>query len=340
MLDVFKSDAFSVIELTEAINKVPFQPKRLGELGLFESRGITTTTVSIEEQHGKLALIPAAARGTMPTVNTKRGRNMRSISVPHLPQNDAVMADEVQGIRAFGEEDAVEAVNDVVNDKLEALRANHEATHEYHRCGAIQGIVLDADGATPLYNIFDLFGITETEVTMDLTGDEDAIKLGVLTVQRHIEDSLGADTYVNIRAICGNDFFDTLITSVAAKAAYNRWQDGQFFREQQRSKKGGFEFCGCTWENYRGKIGSVDFIPSDTCRFVVEGVKGLFKQYNAPAPFIETVNTIGKPFYAKQEPMKFDVGIELHTQSNPLFLCTRPATLVKGIIGSSSSSGA
>ena len=51
----------------------------------------------------------------------------------------------------------------------------------------------------------------------------------------------------------------------------------------------------------------------------------------APGDFIETVNTRGIKIYAKQERMKFDKGIELHTQSNVLYMCTRPAALVRGV---------
>ena len=49
----------------------------------------------------------------------------------------------------------------------------------------------------------------------------------------------------------------------------------------------------------------------------------------APADFNETVNTLGQPLYAKQEPRKFERGTDLHTQSNPLPMCHRPGVLVK-----------
>ena len=43
----------------------------------------------------------------------------------------------------------------------------------------------------------------------------------------------------------------------------------------------------------------------------------------------ETVNTLGQPLYAKQEPREFGRGTDLHTQSNPLPMCHRPGLLVK-----------
>ena len=38
MLDVFNSSAFSVVEMTAAINKAPFVPTRIQELGLFDAQ--------------------------------------------------------------------------------------------------------------------------------------------------------------------------------------------------------------------------------------------------------------------------------------------------------------
>ena len=58
---------------------------------------------------------------------------------------------------------------------------------------------------------------------------------------------------------------------------------------------------------------------------------GLFRQYNAPADFVETANTIGLPRYAKQAvDQQFARWVMLHVQvqSNPL--PTRPRVLIKG----------
>ncbi|MEZ5455082.1 MAG: major capsid protein [Lysobacteraceae bacterium] len=59
------------------------------------------------------------------------------------------------------------------------------------------------------------------------------------------------------------------------------------------------------------------------------GTIDTFATYFAPADFNETVNTLGQPLYAKQEPRKFDRGTDLHTQSNPLPMCHRPGVLIK-----------
>jgi hypothetical protein len=66
-------------------------------------------------------------------------------------------------------------------------------------------------------------------------------------------------------------------------------------------------------------------------RFFSVGVPGLFRQYNAPADFVETANTIGLLRYAKQAvDQQFARWVMLHVQSNPLPICTRARGLIKG----------
>ena len=51
-LDIFNSNAFSMVSLTDTINKLPFLPGRIGQLGIFHEQGVATTTVLIEEKEG------------------------------------------------------------------------------------------------------------------------------------------------------------------------------------------------------------------------------------------------------------------------------------------------
>jgi hypothetical protein len=331
LIDIFQDDAFSLNSLTQSINHLPYVPNRLGELNLFQEEGVASLSVIIEEQFGKLSLIKTAARGTMPTLGTKERRKMRSFLIPHLPQNDNVLADDAQGVRAFGTESELETVLGIVNNKMEKLKQNHELTWEWHRLGAIKGQILDADAETVIYDLFDEFGITQKVEEFDFEDESLDVKDKCIKLKRYIDKTLGASTYQHIHVLCGDDFFDALVAHPNVKEAYEQWenngQGGTFLREDQRA---GFEHpAGVVWENYRGFVGTQAFIEPDEAYAFPIGVPDLFIRRNGPAPFVETVNTIGIPLYAKQEPMKFGLGTELHTNSNPLHLCTRPAVLVK-----------
>lgn len=331
-LDVFNQDFFNVVSLTGALNRLPFVPGRLGRLGLFAPTPISTTTAVFEERYGRLALLQSKPRGSGDTQTGRRERRkVRAIPVPHIPLMDQILADDVQGVRAFGEESSTEVYTTVVNNRLQAMRQDHEVTAEYHRAGAIQGIVLDADGSE-LVNLFTVFGVAEPTQAITMTGDTGATKTSVLAAVRKIRDALGADSYGSIHAMCGDTFFDTLVAAPEVRSSYARWQEGEFMRTQQGSNEVGFTWGGITWENYRGKVGATNFIPAAQARIIPLGVPQLFQVFYAPADYIEAVNTMGQPFYAKQARMKFDKGIELETQSNPLHVCTRPTTLLKATI--------
>jgi hypothetical protein len=63
VLDVFNGDAFAVENLTAVINRLPYTPTRIGDLGLFTSEGMTSTVGVFEASNGVLSLVPAQPRG-------------------------------------------------------------------------------------------------------------------------------------------------------------------------------------------------------------------------------------------------------------------------------------
>ena len=332
VLDIFSNRAFSVISLTDAINKVPFVPGRIGQLGIFAESGVSTTSIMIEEREGSLNLIETTSRGAPAVQNQLNKRKARSFVVPHIALEDTILADEIQNVRAFGSESQLESLEQVIQFRLAEMARKHDATLEHLRVGAIKGQILDADGSTVLYDLFSEFGVTPySEVDFDLdnpTPAEGAIKKKCHDIRRKIEDELGAQPYDHIHAFCGSAFFDDLVAHPEVKAAYERYLDGLFLRQGQA--RGSFEYAGIVFEEYRGKVGTVDYTDSNKAHFFPVGVPGLFRQYNAPADFVETANTIGLPRYAKQAvDQEFGRWVKLHTQSNPLPICTRPKVLIK-----------
>lgn len=325
-LDIFNDDAFSMVSLTKAINTGDHLPQRLAELGLFSEEGITTTSAMIEQKGNTLSLVPAGTRGA--PADATSGDKAKLIPFPtvHLPQRATVLADTVQNLRAFGSESEVETVQSVVNQRLTKLRRNIDATIEYHRMGAIKGQVLDSDGSTVLLDLYTAFGVTQQTQAMALGTTTTKVRELIVKAKRKAEDALGAQMYRGMRAFCSADFFDAFASHGAVEAAYDRWMNGEFLRQDVRA---GFYHGGVFWEEYRGSVGGVPFIAAGEAYLVPEGVPDLFVTHYAPADYMETVNTIGLPYYAKQEPMRLNKGVEIEAQSNPLCLNTRPRAIVK-----------
>ena len=141
--------------------------------------------------------------------------------------------------------------------------------------------------------------------------------------------STGAATFQRIHGFAGKTWFERYIGHADVEKAFDRFQTGARLQDDPRFQ--GFEFAGVTIEEYRGTVSGVDFVADSEAHFFPVGVPNLFKSHFAPADFMEAVNTVGLPRYAKQSPdPEFNRFVKLHTQSNPLSICVRPAVLVKG----------
>lgn len=335
-LDVFRNSAFSTAELTASVNRAEYQPGVIESHGLFEKDGIRTTRCWVERKGNQIALIPSKPRGSQGTQHERDRRAMRDFEIPHMPYDDVIRADDVQSVRAYGSETELAGVAELTNEVLDSMRQDHEVTHEWLRVGAIKGVILDGDGATTLYDLFSEFGIVQTAVDFLLGTSTTDIKAKVEVVRRAIQAALGGLAYRGLRAYCGDSFWDKLVAHAKVEAAFARWEgnggQGAFLRETQRGddRTGMFTFAGVEWLNYPGKVGSNTFIPTADCRFVPLGVKGLFIERYAPADMMEFVNTKGVPVYASQELQKHQKGVDVHTQSNMIALCTIPDVLVRG----------
>lgn len=342
-LNVFASDAFNMTSLTAAVNKLPYKPNLLGSLNLFQQVPVRTTKVWVEEQRGKLALLPIAARGTTNAVRSRNTRVATPFVVPHVPYHQTILAEDIQNLRPFGSETELEAIGSYVNDQLAAMKQDHEVTWEYHRMGALKGNILDADGTTTIYNLFTEFGMTQIEE--DWNWNNASYAPVCTNIIRHIADELGGAPYGQIYAICGNDYFDSVITHSSVRTAYERWQSGEMYRVSQLGPEwyaaatNGLMFQNIMFINYRGSIGGLDYMTSTDAYFFASGVPGLFQEIVAPANFMETVNTRGIPLYAKQRMLDYDIGVELHTQSNTLAMCTRPSSIIKSSVCNFSGTG-
>lgn len=336
MLDIFHDDAFGIVELTDAINKLKFVPGYLGQAGLFNSSSVMTTSVAIEEKNGVLSLVSPTPRGAPGSTLDKGKRTLRTIAVPHFEINDAIMAEEVQGVRAFGTENALEAVMDKVTERLGDHSQSFSATEEYARVGAFKGIVTYADGST--LDLFSTFGVTqESEIDFDLDNANPAsgaLRKKCATVVRTIANNLDGVPFEGVLAICSDEFFDDLLAHPEVVNSYKNTDMAQVLRSgyvltNGQKIYGAFEFGGIVFTNYRGSVGGTSFVATDKAHLAPMGVPNFFRTYYAPADYVETVNTMGRRLYVKQYDMPNGKGVNLDTQMNALQICTRPKALIK-----------
>lgn len=325
-LDIFNNDAFSLASLSRAITDTPFQPTRIGSLGLFSEESINTTSVMIERQGETLSLVPTAPRGSTGKADVNPKRQMVSLSTVHLPAHGAVMADEVLNLRAFGSETELASVQTLVNKKLARMRRNLDVTLEYQRLGALKGKVYDADGTTVLLDLNTVFNLAQQTHDMNLDVTTTKVRNLIVQAKRKVEAALGGLMYTGLVAFVAADFFDALVGHDDVKDAYDRFQNGSQRRDDLRT---GFEMAGVKFEEYRGQVSGIDFIESGCGYLVPTGVPDMFVSHYAPGDYVEAAGTNGLKYYSKQEPKPMGKGIDLEAQSNPLMINTRPNAVIK-----------
>jgi hypothetical protein len=341
-LDVFHQDAFTTIELTAAVERLPFHPTGLGDLNIFEPNPIRTTALAVEQRQGQLIIVPFSERGQEGTQRKTEQREARYFKVPRIMHSDTLYANEIQDIRAFGTESELMQVQAEVARRLNGptgLTSNVEYTWEFHRLAAVQGLLLDADG-TVRYDWFDEFGITPAaEIPFDLAAQvPNSLRPIVNNVRRTMaRKSQGAFLpTTKVYALCGDEFYDELTNHPDVIRTYLNWQAAADLRDD--SQGGAFEafnFAGVIWSNYRGSDDNTTLkIPDDKVKFFPVGAPGIFRVAYAPGESFQWVNTPGKPMYVIPiYDRDRDSFWKMEVYSYPLHICTRPEVLQTGRAG-------
>ena len=324
------ADLFTPSTLSKSINTIPKAPSMLVDKKIFKVTPVKTTTVIIESINGKLVLVSNTDRSADGAHKGNNKRKRIALEIPHLPKEATILPDELN-VQEFGS-DAAEgsAQAKVINDKLQSLKNDIETTKEFHRVGAISGIILDADGTTVITNLFTAFGVQQKNIDIQFSVETTDIRQKVLDGKRHAQKSLGGTVVREWIGYCSASYFDKLTSHPSVKEAFANWQAAQ--DRLGGDMRTGFSYAGVTWIEYEVEVNTVEgqaikFIPDNQAR-LVPIADGLFETFLGPANYNEANNTLGMEFYAKAEERRMGKGWDVEAQSNPLSVCTAPDALV------------
>lgn len=338
-MDVFKGDAFSTFELTQAINAVPYVPSFLESLNLFEPVPVRTEFFAIEKRDNTLNLVQTTKRGAAPTSRTDDKRDLRYFPTVRVANHDRLNASEIQNIRAFGSDSELLQVQDEVMRKMVNLQRDQNLTHENMRLGAIQGIVKDADGST-IRNWYSEWGVSQpAEVTFAFTtataanGTIRGQCAAVVRAMARASKGAWIDGQSYVIGLCDDTFFDGLISNPETRATYLNQQEASQLRNGTAFET--FKYGGILFVNYRGTDdNSTVAVASGKCKFFPVNAPGVFKKAMSPGESFDWVNTPGQPFYALQIPDdERNAFVDVEVYSYPLYVCTKPLMLQRATAG-------
>ncbi len=339
-MDVFKADAFTMMELSSTVDNMDFNPQMLGSMNLFNPRPVRQKRIFVDQRDDTLSLIPFSERGTAPDQNERYTRKTINFDIPRIATQDTVWAHEISGLREFGSESELMNVQREVADRLSKMRQKVEYTEEYLRLAAIQGKVLDpADGST-FYDYYTEFNISEeSAVSFELdvnTTDVAAICRDLVRDIMRASKGAWIMGQSRVHALVGDTFFDSLISHPNVEKFWVNFQAAAELRGIDPFSA--FEFGGIVFHNYHGSDDNSEIaIADDEAKFFVVGGDGIFVKAMAPADeFMPFVNTPGQSVYAVQE---LDAAFQgnprfakYHVHAYPLYMCQKPNTLRKGTV--------
>lgn len=329
-MSIFNEDEFSLTSLTSLANETAPIPGQIGDMLDFEEDGITTTSIQVERAGSTLALVEPTPRGGPGEVIDHDKRGLRTFHATHLQRDEHVYAEEVQNVRAFGASTEAMQLRDLVDSKMRRHYRDFDLTDEWMKLGVISGKIVSGKGNTVLdiYKEFDL--AAPAPIELDLSDNSTKVRVFADELRTGMEDDLVSPTYGSVLAFCGVDFFRQLVDFKEVRETYLNTVAAS---ELRGSLPDVFTYGGVTWVRYNTRkkarlAAGGNFIASDEARVVFNGVPGLYLCRFAPADYWETVNTPGLPRYMREAiEERTAKAARFEAQTNPIHLCTQPATL-------------
>lgn len=336
-MDVFNNSAFSTTSLSGMVEKLDFKPGLLGSLNLFEVMPVRTRNIFVDRIDGGLSLIPTSADGAAPDVLERDNRDAVSLKTTRLAKRFTLYAHELDGIRAYGSETELEGVQREYARRMQRLRDDMELTHEFHRLGALQGVLLDADGTTVIYDYSTEFNeaipaAISFELDVDTTDVHAICKQVTRGMTRSSRGSFTTGT--SIHALAGDDFYDALIAHPNVEKFYLQQAAANQMREAQGQVFDSFRVGGITFHNYRGTDdNSTVAVPTNEAKFFPVGARGAFQVAYSPLEALDFVNTPGQSVYAMNVPdRERNMWTKGELYSYPLHVCAQPRVLRKATL--------
>lgn len=312
-MDIYR-DYFTREQLLLSLNNVQYVPGQIGASGLFETIGLTSTTLAIESlpdnDVAESAAIPRGAPGK-PLALEKR--NVKTFTTSTYAWQAAVLADEVLNVRVAGTSGAAEVFTQRRDEAVAKLRRQADWQAEYLRVACVNSATNDF-GTAPAAAVV-AFGVSDTAIRTAIHNN----------IVLPMEAALGGLPYTGMDAWCSDTYWVALIESKTIRETYLNQAAAAELRNAPAES---FNYGGITWNRYRA--GGNIAITSGQAKIVPRGVSGLFIQAFAPNDTLTSVGqgAMGQPYYLDSYPLDDDKGYRMSLQMHPVMLCTRPTAVI------------
>lgn len=202
--DIF-DEPFTSIELTNAINRMPF---RANSLEAEFNRTVTrspTTHVRINMTDGKVEIAPYVPRGGTPPVLHGTKRRATLVEIPGIAGRASALNREALNVTAglTGEQrlQSLELLRDGKNQEISVALDEGEARQSAE---SIKGLITDPITGETVVDLYALQGKEQVEVDLDLTDSKKGLNEQIEEIKEFSEQALGGIRPTGFKLICGD----------------------------------------------------------------------------------------------------------------------------------------
>lgn len=330
---------------TNELENVPNQWGFINSLGLFKYKGITQHSFTFDETTKGQVLLVDVPRGERSIYGKQGSRKTHAVAVPHFTYDDAILPEDLQGVRGDGSAEDLQTLANERANVLERAKRNWAITQEYARMQALRGDVYAPNGTVSI-NWYTEFGITQKVVDFDLDGATPPVgKINAKCeeVIAHMQDNLLSGEMLGATlVVCSPEFFADLIKHDNVIDAYTYYESTNKNSNNPLSERMTFgkdarmrslEFGGLLFVEYRGSFADKDdnvlpIVPAGDAYAFPLDVQDMYHTVYSPAHRLSKVNTVGQELYIFEDIIK-DKRWEYESESSFLNFVRRPNAIVK-----------
>ena len=307
ILDIVNQDPFSLISMTDGVNKIDHQPNHLGRLGIFTLSPVRSAIIALDVKSTGIRLVQTSQRGEPVESRDKRNKaQFKHFSTGRLALKDRINATDVAYLREYDTADQPKQLASEITERQAGdqgtggLMGDIDATKEFQRLGALRGKLYDTEGAL-LYDYFAEMGVAEPSViSLDVTtlidgNFREAIQENVV---RYMRKTKKGAKYSDILALCGPGAIDTLKKSPEYYKAMENQNDSTDLLNGYDGET--VKFAGVHWVEYEGTDDDTTVaLGDDEVIFIPRGLDNtVFKQICSPGEKFSQLGQKGQDFYS------------------------------------------
>lgn len=334
------NDFNHVTEWTDSIIEIPNTTSFIKSKGLFNANFTDQEAILFDRIESDYTLLPSTnRRGGQPTYG--KGRSVKTFSLPlsYFHHMDNITKQDYKGKRKAGTTDQEKTEADVLFEKLEDARRVIDQTHEYMQLQAIKGSCKTPDGVV-LADMFSEFSLSQTTIYFDLGNSSANIKAKLAALKDAVVKNLktGGVVRAPLEVIVDRTFFNAFVMHANVVDKYmNSTSNIQYQKDLSTYYTWGisdmFEMDGVRFLVYEYTFNLPDgttevAIASNSGHVIPQtGGKSIYQAYYGPSQRMDSNG--GSEMFAWEFMDPKGRYRELEFETAPLFICTKPATLVK-----------